>query len=149
MLGAQQLGHVALGSGVGAHQGPLCAAEVQRPERVRLGEELADSCLRAGDVDAAFAPRAHGSDSDGEAVAAADRDPLVPKRGPRDHPPGIDVPDDIVVRHENLVQEHLVEHGAAGRFPERANVYPLCLHVDDHCRDACVLRRVPVGPDRR
>ena len=52
--------------------------------------------------------------------------------------------DDVVVGHEHVVEEHLVEHRRAGRFAQRTHLDAFGLHVDDDRGDAGVLRRVGV-----
>ena len=53
--------------------------------------------------------------------------------------------DEVVVGHEHLVEEDLVELGVAGDLHERADLDARRLHVDDEVRDAPVLRRVGIG----
>ena len=53
--------------------------------------------------------------------------------------------DEMVVGHEHVVEEHLVELRVAGDLHERTHLDAGRLHVDDEVRDALVLRRVGIG----
>ena len=54
-------------------------------------------------------------------------------------------PDHVLVGHEDVVEEHLVELRAAGDLPQRSHLDPGCVHVDDHGGDAGVLGRLRIG----
>ena len=71
--------------------------------------------------------------------------PLVRERRVRDRPAVVQPADEVVVGHEHLVEEHLVELGLAGDLHERPHLDARRLHVDDEVRDAPVLRHVGVG----
>ena len=70
---------------------------------------------------------------------------LVRERRVRDRPSVVQPADEMVVGHEHLVEEHLVELGVAGDLHERPHLDAGRLHVDDEVRDALVLRRVGIG----
>ena len=50
------------------------------------------------------------------------------------------------VGYSNLLEEDLVEVGAAGHLPQRPHLHPRSLHVHDETREALVLGEVGVGP---
>ena len=50
------------------------------------------------------------------------RHPLVGQRGPGDPPAAVDLADHAVVRHEHVVQEHLVEQRIAGDLAQRPHL---------------------------
>ena len=54
------------------------------------------------------------------------------------------LPDHRVVGHEDVVEEHLVEHGGAGELAQRSDVDALGVHVDNEVGDAGVLGGVRV-----
>src|SRR5262249_16779610 len=56
----------------------------------------------------------------------------------------VDRPDDVVVGHEHVVEEDLVELGVPGRHLETAHLDAGGLHVDHHRGDAVVLRHVGI-----
>src|ERR1700722_6904973 len=43
---------------------------------------------------------------------------------------------DVGHRYAHFVEEHLVEVGRSGHFPERANLDTGTAHIEDECRDA-------------
>ena len=51
-----------------------------------------------------------------------------------DGPPAIDGPDDVVIRHQHVVEEHLVELRAAARHAQRSHLDAVGVHVDHHRR---------------
>ena len=53
-------------------------------------------------------------------LVAADRHPLVAERRPGDRPALVDLADDVVVGHEHVVEEDLVEQRLAGDLAQRA-----------------------------
>ena len=59
--------------------------------------------------------------------------------------PWFELADEVVVGHEHVVEEHLVELGLAGDLDERPDLDARRVHVDDEVRDAAVLRRVGIG----
>ena len=70
---------------------------------------------------------------------------LVRERRVGDRPAVVQLADELVVGHEHLVEEHLVELGVARDLHERPHLDAGRLHVDDEVGDALVLRRVGVG----
>ena len=72
--------------------------------------EVAQHLGQAGDVGQAHAAAA---------AAGADRRALVHQRGERHRPALVDVAEAVVVGHPHLVEEHLVERGAAGHLAQR------------------------------
>ena len=73
------------------------------------------------------------------ATAAADALAFVCQRGHRHRPAVVGRPDDVLVRHHRVGEEHLVEGGAAVHLLERAHVDARLVHVDDEVGDALVL----------
>jgi hypothetical protein len=55
-------------------------------------------------------------------AAGAEAGALRHERGVRDRPAVVEATDDVVVVHARVVDEHLVEHGAAGHLPQRADL---------------------------
>ena len=80
-----------------------------------------------------------------ERPAAADADPLVAQRCPCDRPAGVGLANHVLVGHEQVVEEHLVEIRATGHLPQWPHLDLGGLHVDDHRGDAGVLGRLGVG----
>ena len=70
---------------------------------------------------------------------------LVGQRGAGQSPAVVDLPDDHLVGHEHVVEEHLVEQVVAGDLAQRPDIDARRFHVDEEVRDALVLRRVGVG----
>ena len=62
------------------------------------------------------------------------RAPLVRQRRVRDRPPVVQPADEVVVGHEHVVEEHLVELGLAGDLHERPDLDARRRHVDDQVR---------------
>ena len=79
------------------------------------------------------------------AAAGADRRPLVHQRRERHGPALVDVAEAVVVGHPHLVEEHLVEGGAAGHLAQRPHLDAGRVHVDDEAGEALVLGQVGVG----
>ncbi len=71
---------------------------------------------------------------------------LVRERGVGDRPPTVELADEMVCRHEHIVEEHLVELGLAGDLPQRAHLDTRLVEVDHEVGDAAVLGRVGIGP---
>ena len=63
---------------------------------------------------------------------------LVRERGVRDRPAPVELADEVVARHEHLLEEHLVELRLSGDLDQRPDVDAGRLHVDDEVRDAPV-----------
>ena len=83
---------------------------------------------------------------------------LVRQRRVRDRPPLVEPTDEMVLGHEHVVEEHLVELGLAGDLHERPDLDARRLHVDDdvtRCRGAstrrgrCGRARSPTGRTAR
>ncbi|MEZ5206348.1 MAG: hypothetical protein R2690_05070 [Acidimicrobiales bacterium] len=70
---------------------------------------------------------------------------FVRQRRRRDAPPVVDGADALVVRHDGVVEEHLVEVELVGDLAQRPDVDARLVHVDGERRDALVLRRAGVG----
>ena len=66
-----------------------------------------------------------------------------------DRPALPDLPDDVVVGDEHVVEEHLVEQRLTGDLAQRADVHAIGPQVDRDRGDARVLRRLGVGAHRR
>ena len=135
-------GHLALRrGGERAHRQELLDAGLG----VEVGELLAHARVA---VDAALAAPSVMSLVHGAAPAAtaarADRDALVHQRGDRDRPTFVDVAEHLLVRHADVVEEHLVEAGAAVHLLERLDRDAGRPHVDDERGDALVLLGVGV-----
>ena len=64
------------------------------------------------------------------AATAADAHALVAERGAGHGPAAVDGADDVVVGHEHVVEEHLVELRVARRHLERPDLDALGVHVD-------------------
>ena len=80
------------------------------------------------------------------AAARADRRPFVHQRRQGDGPAVVDVAEAVVVGHPYLVEEHLVEAGAAGHLAQRADLHARRPHVDDEPGETLVLGQVRVRP---
>ena len=85
------------------------------------------------------------ADAAAAAAAGADRRPLVHQRRERDGPAVVDVAEAVGVGDPHLVEEHLVEAGAAGHLAQRPHLDAGRLHVDDEPGEALVLGQVGVG----
>ena len=75
----------------------------------------------------------------------AHRDALVGQRGTGQRPAAVDLADDEFVRHEDFVEEDLVEHRLTSDLAQGAHVNAGRLHVDQEVGDPLVLWRVRVG----
>ena len=64
------------------------------------------------------------------------------ERRVRDGPTVVEAADHVVVVHARVVDEHLVEHRAAGHLPQRTDLDARLRHVELEVRDALVLRQV-------
>ena len=143
---------VTLDSGPGSMPSsqPRERAPVVQPQHAQLDERLRE---RVGDLDVVEQPAlgrelpelvevhlVHDLLLERERGAA-----LVRERRVGDRPSVVQRADELIVGHEHLVEEHLVELGVAGDLHERPHLDAGRLHVDDEIRDALVLRRVGVG----
>ena len=79
------------------------------------------------------------------AATAADAHALVAERRARDLPTAVHRSDDVLVGHEHVVEEHLVEQRVAGGLAQRTDVDAGRVQVDHQHRDAVVLRLVGIG----
>src|SRR5262249_45266041 len=83
------------------------------------------------------------------ARAAADAHALVAERRARDGPALVRCADDVVVGHEYVTEEHLVEIGTTSGLTQRPHLDAGSLHVDHDRRDARVLLGGRVGAHGR
>ena len=86
------------------------------------------------------------------------RAPLVGQRRARDRPALVQPTDEVILGHEDTVEEDLVELGLTRDLHQRPDLDPRRLHVDDHvarCRgastrpDRCGRERSPTGRTAR
>ena len=77
-----------------------------------------------------------------------DRDPLIAQVGARCRPTAIDRANDIVIGHEHLVEENLIEVCFTGDLLQRSHLDTGGVHLDHHHRDALMLRGVEIGSHR-
>jgi hypothetical protein len=138
VLGGSELAQAGLGTALAAGQHPHRGAHAEQRERLRLGDEvtgpvegdLVDVAVREQLQDA-FHP-------DAERRAARHRHPLVGERRTRQPPAVVDLTHQAVGRHEDVVEEDLIEHRRAGELPQWADVDARCLHVEQEVGDAVV-----------
>ena len=74
---------------------------------------------------------------------------LAAQAGPGDGPAAAGLADPVGVAHPHLVEEDLVEGGAAGHLPQRPDGHAGRPHVDQEHRQARVLGRRRIGPDQK
>ena len=78
-------------------------------------------------------------------VAPAGAAALEHQRRRRDLPALVERPDEVLLRHDDILEEHLVEMPVAVQQYQRPHRDPRRLHVDQQIGDAVMLRRVRVG----
>ena len=150
MLGQLQFGDVAFETrtSAGARTGNAAGgpAQVQQPQRVIVGQEAAHPLDGAGHPVAVGLSQVQqpGRGRGDAAGAPADADPLIAQRGPSDGPAGVGLADHVLVGHEDVVEEDLVELLAAGDLAQRPHLDAGCFHVEDHHRDAGMLGPVEI-----
>src|SRR5439155_4889744 len=71
--------------------------------------------------------------------------PLVAEQELRVRPALVLLPDELISRHPDVVEEHLVDLVPAVNEPDRADGHTGRVHVDEQERDAALLRRLGVG----
>ena len=114
VLGQHQLGHVALGSGPRPGHGPLGPAQVEHLEGMVLGHRAPTRAAAVGQPVAMRleqGEQVHGRED--AARAATDGDPLVAQGGAGHRPAVVGHAHHVVVGHEDVVEEDLVEVGVA------------------------------------
>ena len=96
----------------------------------------------ADEVEQVVRRRAHAP----QRAAARQRHPLVAERDLGQRPAVVLVADEVLGRHADVVEEHLVERVRAGHLDDRAgSSMPGQVHRADEVRDALVLGRVGIG----
>ena len=109
--------------------------------RLRVGDERAavELALR-GDAQRAVEPRPQL-----DLPRQRRRAPLVAERVHGDLPAVAALPQQVLLGHDDVVEEQLRELGVTGDLRHRAHLEPGRSHVDDQHRDAAVLGRLRVG----
>ena len=133
----QQLGDRRRRHRVAAGQRQQRRAHVEHLGGVALGDQLAGAVLR----DLVELPVANELDELVEVgqerrLAAADRHPLGGQRVAADLPAPVDLAEHQLVGHEHVIDEHGVEHRAAGELAQRLHVHALAAHVQQEVGDA-------------
>ena len=150
VLGQHQLGDVALGAGPAAGDGAVGAAQVEHVHRLdawRCSGRCGRRRRRGARGGRRTARRASSPGIDMPPCAAADAHALVAERGAGDGPAAVDRADDVVVGHEHVVEEDLVELRVAGRSScsGRTSTPSACMSMTIVVMPSC-FGHVGVGP---
>ena len=152
-LGAEQLEDRLLGR-LDAPAGLGQRAVAQQPQRVGVDDEVAEPVEHQRVVGQPPARRARRRRASIEVVEALGEPqpqhrPLVAERAGGDPPPLVELADQVLGRHLDVVEEHLVEVEVVGRHDraERPAGQAGAVGRDHQGADALVLGRVGVGAD--
>ena len=121
---------------------------LQAPSRRSPAAPIAGGCGSRGRPAPAGCGNCFASSRDAQSapvIAPAGAAALEHQGRRRDLPALVQRPDEVFLRHHDVLEKHLVEMPVAVEQHERAHGDPRRLHIDQQIADAVVLRRVGVG----
>ena len=139
VLGQDELGHIALGPGPAPMTARWARRRLSTLRAWSVVRMRADPRRRAGDAVAVAAQQVEEVHAGEDAAAAADGDALVAQRRAGHRPPVVGRTHHVVVGHEDVVEEHLVEVGVAGDLAQgRTSTPSACMSITMVVMPACL-----------